>query len=203
MLRNLGRAYLLQGDAERAQVLFFESMAAHQAEQNTLGIAECLIGLGSTAVVRGMPAAGTHLIAAAAAIREQRIGFTWPVRPMEIEPSLELARARLTQAEFQAEQAAGRAMSLDQAMRYAKKIPLKREATLIKDEKMDDLTEREQEVAALIARGKSNREIADQLVLSPRTVEKHVENILSKLGLTSRTQIVRWAMEQSPIQIPK
>jgi DNA-binding NarL/FixJ family response regulator len=62
-------------------------------------------------------------------------------------------------------------------------------------EKLDDLTEREREVTALIGRGKSNGEIASDLVLSKRTVEKHVANILAKLGFTSRVQIVRWAIE--------
>jgi DNA-binding CsgD family transcriptional regulator len=57
------------------------------------------------------------------------------------------------------------------------------------------LTEREREVAALIAKGKSNREIADQLVVSYRTVETHVGAILSKLAFTSRAQIAVWAVE--------
>ena len=59
----------------------------------------------------------------------------------------------------------------------------------------NDLTGREREIAGLIAGGLSNGDIADKLVLSKRTVEKHVANILSKLGLTSRAQIVRWAMD--------
>jgi DNA-binding NarL/FixJ family response regulator len=58
------------------------------------------------------------------------------------------------------------------------------------------LTEREREVAVLIAQGKANREIAEVLVLSHRTVEKHIENILSKLGFTSRSQIAVWATEK-------
>jgi DNA-binding CsgD family transcriptional regulator len=57
------------------------------------------------------------------------------------------------------------------------------------------LTEREREVAALIATGKSNREIADQLVVSYRTVETHVGAILSKLAFSSRAQIAVWAVE--------
>ena len=57
------------------------------------------------------------------------------------------------------------------------------------------MTGREREIAGLIAGGLSNGDIADKLVLSKRTVEKHVANILSKLGLTSRAQIVRWAMD--------
>jgi ATP/maltotriose-dependent transcriptional regulator MalT len=55
------------------------------------------------------------------------------------------------------------------------------------------LTEREREVAALIGQGKSNAEIAEPLVVSKRTVETYVSNMLSKLGFTSRSQIALWA----------
>ena len=58
------------------------------------------------------------------------------------------------------------------------------------------LTEREREVAALIAQGKSNRAIADELIVSERTIEKHVEGIMSKLGFTSRVQIAAWVVEK-------
>ncbi len=58
------------------------------------------------------------------------------------------------------------------------------------------LTEREREVAALIAQGKASREIAEILVVNSRTIEKHIENILSKLGFTSRAQITVWASEK-------
>ena len=58
------------------------------------------------------------------------------------------------------------------------------------------LTAREREVAALIAQGKSNREIAETLVVGERTVEAHVGNILSKLGFASRARIIVWAIEK-------
>jgi DNA-binding NarL/FixJ family response regulator len=58
------------------------------------------------------------------------------------------------------------------------------------------LTEREREVAILLAEGKSNREIAERLVVGIRTVEVHVSSILSKLGFTSRAQIAVWAHEK-------
>jgi predicted ATPase/DNA-binding CsgD family transcriptional regulator len=57
------------------------------------------------------------------------------------------------------------------------------------------LTRRETEVAALVARGPTNREIAAQLFLSVRTVEVHVDHVLTKLGFRTRTQLAAWAYE--------
>jgi predicted ATPase/DNA-binding CsgD family transcriptional regulator len=58
------------------------------------------------------------------------------------------------------------------------------------------LTRREQEVARLVAQGLSNRQIAEQLVISKRTSDSHIEHILAKLGATSRAQIAVWVTEQ-------
>src|SRR2546430_11149992 len=60
----------------------------------------------------------------------------------------------------------------------------------------EGLTAREREVAALIAQGKINREIAGVLVVSERTVETHVANIMFKLSFNSRRQIAVWAREK-------
>jgi DNA-binding NarL/FixJ family response regulator len=57
------------------------------------------------------------------------------------------------------------------------------------------LTAREREVVALVAQGLSNKAIAEQLVLSDRTVEMHVSNALGKLAFSSRTQLAAWAVE--------
>lgn len=62
----------------------------------------------------------------------------------------------------------------------------------------NELTERETQVLGLIAQGLSNREIADQLVLSPKTVKTHVSNILSKLHLADRTQAAIYALSHPP-----
>jgi non-specific serine/threonine protein kinase len=48
----------------------------------------------------------------------------------------------------------------------------------------------------LVARGCSNREIAEELVIAPRTAETHVGNILTKLDLRSRAELAAWAVEQ-------
>lgn len=62
------------------------------------------------------------------------------------------------------------------------------------EQRSDALTQREHEVAQLIAEGLSNRQIASQLFLSERTVDTHVQNMLNKLGFTSRTQVAAWAV---------
>ena len=61
---------------------------------------------------------------------------------------------------------------------------------------MARLSRREQEVLSLLARGASNRGIADALVIAERTAEMHVSNILAKLGLSGRAQVAAWAAEQ-------
>ena len=61
---------------------------------------------------------------------------------------------------------------------------------------LDALTPRELEVLALITRGLSNRAIAEQLVISEKTAEVHVRNILGKLGFSSRTQAATYAVER-------
>jgi DNA-binding CsgD family transcriptional regulator len=64
------------------------------------------------------------------------------------------------------------------------------------------LTEREREVAALIARGLSNRAIAERLIVSEPTVATHVSHVLAKLGVRSRAQVATWALEVGLLAIP-
>ena len=61
-----------------------------------------------------------------------------------------------------------------------------------------ELTQRERQVACLVTRGCSNRQIALELVVSERTVDTHVSHILRKLELSSRSQIAAWVVERQP-----
>ncbi|WP_143569449.1 helix-turn-helix domain-containing protein, partial [Streptomyces acidiscabies] len=65
-------------------------------------------------------------------------------------------------------------------------------ALALREDTAPSLTRREREVAALVAQGLTNRLIAAELSLSPRTADRHVENILTKLGLRRRSQIAVW-----------
>jgi DNA-binding NarL/FixJ family response regulator len=65
------------------------------------------------------------------------------------------------------------------------------------------LTRRELQVTTLIAQGLSNRQIANSLVITERTVAAHVEHILNKLAFASRTQVGVWAASREPVESPR
>jgi len=92
-------------------------------------------------------------------------------------------------------------MSVMEAMAYALKPSVESASSSahgVRDtERESVLTSREQEVAALLAGGRTNREIAQTLVITVSTAERHVANILNKLGLRSRTEVAVWAVAQS------
>jgi two-component system response regulator NreC len=66
---------------------------------------------------------------------------------------------------------------------------------------LDGLTDREQEVLKLIADGSTNQEIADKLTISVKTVERHRANIMGKLNLHSRTELVKYAIRKGMIDV--
>ncbi|WP_328946347.1 LuxR C-terminal-related transcriptional regulator [Streptomyces sp. NBC_00250] len=109
-------------------------------------------------------------------------------------------RAELGGTPFEAAVARGYALDLDAAIDHALGIegdePGRSADAGTADAEPSLLTPRERQVAGLVARGLSNRKIAEDLVISPRTVEGHVDHILTKLGFTSRAHIAAWAARQ-------
>ncbi|SDX03572.1 non-specific serine/threonine protein kinase [Saccharopolyspora shandongensis] len=101
-------------------------------------------------------------------------------------------RNALPTAELRAARTRGAEYTLDELIRFAlgERPPAPSEEALVR------LTPREREVARLVAQGLSNRQIAEQLVISKRTSDSHIEHILAKLGATSRAQIAVWVAEQ-------
>jgi DNA-binding NarL/FixJ family response regulator len=88
---------------------------------------------------------------------------------------------------------------LDAARTVFEELGADLDAKLVSDERHaalpKGLTEREAEVLALVAAGNTNRQIADKLVLSQRTVDRHVSNIFTKIGVTTRTAAAWFAFE--------
>lgn len=119
-----------------------------------------------------------------------------PVLTPRYEAVTRVARDRLGESAFQRAFESGRRLEPGSQMSLA----LSRADTTEQDQAAaepasDLLTRREREVASLLADGLSNRAIATKLVLSPRTVEVHVEHILRKLGFRSRTEAGIWAAQ--------
>ncbi|ORA28287.1 protein kinase domain-containing protein [Mycobacterium aquaticum] len=112
------------------------------------------------------------------------------------EQQQERVQKALGRKAYDAEFGRGHQMHTDAAIRYA--LDERAPSTAAKTSPRPDsaLTRRENEVAALIAEGKTNKEIAAKLLIARRTVEAHIEHILGKLGFISRTQIAVWFVEQ-------
>jgi non-specific serine/threonine protein kinase len=133
------------------------------------------------------PEPAARLLGAAEALRR---GIDFPVSPtirVRRDATLAAVRAALGQAAFDAAWSSGLGLSPSQAIADAARL-----ATAGSSEppvgSASALTRREREVATLVAQGLTNREIAETLVLSERTVEAHVMHVLTKLGVRSRAQ---------------
>jgi DNA-binding NarL/FixJ family response regulator len=97
-----------------------------------------------------------------------------------------------------ADRAVDYALAIDELAASMPPNPTLPDATVAVDGHPGGLTTREREVAALIAQGYSNQRIAAALVISPRTAMRHVEHILTKLGMHSRAQVAAWAVRHLP-----
>jgi NarL family two-component system response regulator LiaR len=75
------------------------------------------------------------------------------------------------------------------------------QASPLRQSQFEDLTEREREVINLVAKGRSNQEIANELVISEKTVKTHVSNILGKLQLEDRTQLAIYAIKKGLVNL--
>ncbi|HEX4815541.1 MAG TPA: LuxR C-terminal-related transcriptional regulator [Nonomuraea sp.] len=160
------------------------------------GMARCLVGLSVLAECEGDLESAVLAAAAASALREA-IGQQSATH--RIEELLVRARAKLGEGRTAALWSRGRVMSPDDAVHHVlegeRPAPATPPATPRARRSL--LTVREHEIANLLTRGLSNRAIAEELVISPATVARHIANIMEKLGYTSRAQIAVWAAEHA------
>lgn len=212
-LTNLGYAVHYQGDWRRAHDILLEILASDVQTDSEKPSARVLAGLAGTilAEVGSGRAVGkrdlqrvetaARILGLAAAHRERGGGNFDPRVKAEFERNVAMAQERLGEEAFSAAWEEGQGLTLEEALaicseqaaqedRESKPAgrgrPRKRGA--------DELTDRESDVAALVAKGMTNAEIASRLVLSVRTVESHVANAMQKLGVRTRTELVAWVV---------
>ncbi len=204
-LVSLGTVARLRGDGARAAALLRESLALRRTLGDRAGIAECLDHLAGLALQHGRAEQTARLLGAADVIREATGARMPAAHRTEREHTAAATRRRLGASTFAAARSAGRRMTLDEAVADAvapwtdggpgggtpstgaSPAPPARESI------PGELTAREQEVARLVAEGRTNREIAGTLYITEGTAANHVQHILNKLGLRSRAQIAAWA----------
>ena len=194
-----------QGDSVAARGLVTEALVV-AGELRDRSLASEALELSAKSALRNREGhRAARLLGSAHALREA-IGA--PIPPSDraaYEEDVVAARALLRDQAFAAAWAEGRTMTLEQAIALALAPPEPAPAAIANGSTVarpaDPLTRREREVAALIARGLTNRQIAEELVIAERTAHAHVGNILGKLGFPSRAQVAAWAVEQGLLTV--
>jgi non-specific serine/threonine protein kinase len=175
---------------------------------NETNVGYCLEGLAVVAGAEGRVVRAARLWGAAEALLEaiEVTAYIYASDRSLYQSQVIAARARLTEEAFAAAWTEGREMTAEQAIKYAlseeNPIPSSTASLSAQKSPADEhpaiLTHREKEIANLVGRGLTNRQIAEDLTLSERTVDTHVGRILKKLSLRSREQVAVWIAERPP-----
>ena len=195
-LGSLGWAALRQHDFLEMRKLLAESLHVRMETGDIGGMAWCLEKLAEANSLQSRFQTAATIFGAASALRTT-VGSVMDAtdRP-DYERMIARLRTALGKQTFTAAWTEGQAMTLEQAIDYTLAEPEPVEIEVPLKVKLGGLTVREREVAALIAQGKSNREIAKAMTVGAKTVETYVTRILKKLGVNSRVQIATWMIEK-------
>jgi len=209
-LAGLGRVAMDLGAIEQARRHLTRSLRLSHVTGSRIGVARGLEAFAALAGHEGRPELAVQLAAAAAALRETA-GLP-PVPGARVEGYLAPARRVLGDAAVARLWATGRATPSEAAVALAldRPAPVAPAAAPggegpalavvgsyeVASAPPSSLTAREQQIAALVAGGHSNKAIADELSISHTTAARHVANIMAKLGFNSRTQIAAWIADR-------
>jgi len=191
-------AELQFGDLERACDLAQEGLRIQREIGDTWGRAWSVWAIANIAVSLGNHGLAAQLFGSAKMGLRQTHTKVLGLLPLlrRQQQSEGEARRKLGDDEFESQVAIGDQLSWSEVVELAFQLQPQRK-TVPGQERPGGLSGREFELAALVAKGKSNREIAEQLGISHRTVEEHIRNINHKLGVTNRVQIAAWYLKAS------
>ena len=196
-LGSLGWVALRQRDFKRMKDMLGESLAIRTEISDKGGIAWCLEKLAEAKYDQSQFQEAAKIFGHAESVRKPLRSVIDPADQPEYVRIISRLRSALGMDAFASLWAKGAAMHLEEVVDYALSDPIpSSESTHSEKEKFGGLTAREREVAALIAQGKSNREIAEAMTVGVKTIETYVTRILNKLGFDSRVQIATWAIEK-------
>jgi DNA-binding NarL/FixJ family response regulator len=207
-LCGLGYLALRQGDLVQARAHYEECITTLQGRwidhRLKWALASSLEGLGEIARAVGQAAWTVRLFAAANAVRSAH-GYYSPLgmKQPSYDQTVAAARAQFGEKAFAALWAEGQQLTPQQALTAEALAPITTSCPrAVSSSTLSSLavspgglTAREVEVLCLVAMGLSKNQIAEQLVLSPNTVNVHIQSIYGKLGINSRSAATRYAIE--------
>ena len=189
-LQASARVAAAAGPVERGRDEVCQALAIARDMESRLEIIdllECLGGLARDAEDRQK---AVRLLGAADTFRQQTGYQRFRLHQPGYDAAVAGLRASMSDAAFSQAWAEGAVLSVEEAVRYALRGRGERGRPAIG---WRSLTPAERDVSRLVAEGLSNKDIADQLFISPRTVQTHLTHVYGKLGITSRVQLARQA----------
>ncbi|MFE3256423.1 LuxR C-terminal-related transcriptional regulator [Nocardia sp. NPDC059091] len=210
-LWTVGIDHWRRGELEAAAEFHGRAIEELALFERCIWLSSAFEGLAWTVSADGDHERAARLLGAAESLQRSTIRLAHTITVAVGEKERLKVRDALGEEAFRTAFGAGASLPLEEAIDYAlgrtaaepepvapppalKRAPRAATATL---SETSVLTRRQKDVARLVAAGHSNKRIAADLVISVRTAETHVEHILTKLGLTSRTQLAAWAHEHN------
>jgi DNA-binding CsgD family transcriptional regulator/transcriptional regulator with XRE-family HTH domain len=198
-LRALSQFALEKGCLGRGWGYLAEALEIARVEGDCMALARTLETTACVLASQG-PSQAAQIAGAASTLRARTGTIPWPTEQARIARWLDISRQKIGARAFDAAWALGAVFSESEAISAAHRFvveALASPATKSEAPSIDGpLTTRQREVVALVARGMTNDQIAQELVISPATARAHLEHVLDRLDLHSRAQVAAWAVEQ-------
>lgn len=181
-----------RGDAEGAARLAVRAFALHGEVGDVRGMAQSLEALAEVALVRGAAATAARLLGAGASYRDRAAAHATAAEQARAVRASAAAATLLGPGDAGREQRAGQALRASAVRELVTRMTTPDED----DVQAPELTARQLEVAALVAAGRTNRQIGRELGISEKTTELHVRNTMQRLGVQNRAGIAAWVARQ-------